>query len=264
MRALKMIYLAQSGHPGASFSLADVMSVLYFHTMRVRPEEPQWPQRDRLVLSKGHAAPILYAALIEKGFLPESAIDTFRKTGGLLQGHPIPKIPGVDATSGSLGGGFSTAVGMAKGIKMRNWDSRVFAIIGDGEQNEGIIWEAAMAAAHFGLDNLIAIADVNGWQNDGPTSKIMQMSPIDKKWEAFGWWVETVDGHDVRQLITVLDRAVSPDCGPRPRMIIAKTIKGRGASYLENDYRTHYVPPTESQMRSAMAELEQSIGGDAR
>lgn len=254
MKALKMIYQSQSGHPGGSFSLAEIMAVLYFQIMKVKVDEPKWPERDRFVLSKGHAAPILYAALIEKGFITEDTITGFRKVGGLLQGHPVPKIPGVDCTSGSLGFGLSMGSGIARGLKMKKIDAKVFVVIGDGELNEGLIWESIMAAKQFKLDNLIAIVDNNHFQNDGPCAEVMNLEPIAPKWEAFGWEARTANGHDIKALVHILEEFGAAQNG-RPKVLIADTIKGYGVSYLENDYLTHYVSPSEQQWKLACQEL---------
>lgn len=248
------IYQAQSGHPGGSLSLADIMAVLYFHELRVDPGNPDDLNRDRVVLSKGHAAPIWYSALAEKGFFPKEELKNLRKIDSLLQGHPCIHIPGVDLTTGSLGLGLSGGTGIALGAKARKKDSRVFVILGDGEQDEGQIWEAAMAAPYFKLDNLVAIADRNRYQNDGPTSTSMELEPLADKWKAFGWNVVEIDGHDIPSIAGAFDIARATK--GRPTMVLAHTVKGQGASYLIDRPELHYTPPTKEQRDAAIGELE--------
>jgi transketolase len=254
LRCLKMIYDSKSGHPGSSMSLAEILAVLYFNTMCVDPTNPNLEMRDRLILSKGHAAPMLYSVLCEMGFFGEEEIKSFRKTGGLLQGHPVLSVPGVDATSGSLGCGLSMGIGMAMGLKLRNYDSNVYVIIGDGELNEGIVWESIMAARHHGVENLIAIIDNNRFQNDGACSDVLDIGPLTPKFEAFGWETEQCDGHDIQLLINKLNK-LKMSRNQKPKVLIAETIKGYGISYLMNDYKTHYSPPTKEQYGSALTEL---------
>ena len=254
LTALEMIYRSQSGHPGASMSAAELLGVLYFDVMDVRPSEPDWQDRDRFILSKGHGAPILYAVLCEKGFFPAAETEGFRKLDGLLQGHPTPSIPGVDAVSGSLGGGFSTAVGKAKALKIKNSGATVFSLLGDGETNEGIIWEAAMAASHLKLDNIVAIVDRNRYQNDGPCCDVLDTDDMADKWRSFGWDVKECNGHDIEALRTVLKEQKQRRQG-RPKALIAHTVKGYGVDYLTRDYLTHYRPPTQQEWEMITAEL---------
>jgi transketolase len=251
---IDMLYRVQSGHPGASLSIADVMAALYFHELRVDPARPDEMDRDRVVLSKGHAAPVWYAALALKGFFPLEELNHLRQIDSLLQGHPCISIPGVDLTTGSLGLGLSGAAGIAIGGKMRGSRAQVYAILGDGEQGEGQIWEAAMAAAHFGLNNLTAITDRNRYQNDGPTSAAMQLEPLNDKWRAFGWNVVEIDGHSMSAITDAFDCARATM--GRPTMIIAHTIKGKGASYLIDKPELHYTPPTKAQRDETLRELE--------
>lgn len=254
-RCIGMIYEAKSGHPGGSMSLAEILAVLYFKIMNVDPENPALVTRDRLILSKGHSAPMLYSVLCEMGYFGEEEIKSFRKTGGLLQGHPVPSVPGVDATSGSLGCGLSMGSGMAMGLKLKNLQSNVFVIIGDGELNEGAVWESVMTASHYGIDNLIAIIDNNHFQNDGPCKDVLDIGPLAPKFEAFGWEVEQSDGHDIQLLSQKLSK-LKDNRNNRPKVLIAETIKGYGISYLMNDFRTHYSPPNEEQYESALRDLE--------
>lgn len=249
-----MIGAAKSGHPGGSLSAADIMAALYFHVMRYDPKNPKWPDRDRFVLSKGHACPVLYAALAEAGFYPKEEIITFRHIDSRLQGHPdMKKLPGVEFSTGSLGQGLSGAAGMALAGKLDKRDYRVFALIGDGESEEGQIWEAAMSSVHYGLDNLTAITDYNGLQIDGPNCEVMNITPLPDKWRAFGWHVIEIDGHN---FVEILD-ALSPDAKVpgKPTMIIAHTVKGKGVSFMENQCDWHGKAPNEEQVKQALAEL---------
>lgn len=253
---IEMTYKAQSGHPGGSCSLADIMAYLYFNRMRYDVNEPKALKRDRLVLSKGHAAPIWYAALAEAGFFPREEMLHLREIGHLLQGHPCVHIPGVDATTGSLGFGLSIAVGMAAAAKMDGLDVKVHAIVGDGEQGEGQIWEAAMAAPNLKLDNLTVILDRNKYQNDGRTEDIMPLEPLTDKWRAFNWNVVEIDGHDLDQIDAAF--AATDACKGRPTLIYANTIKGKGCSYMLDQPQLHYTPPTKEQYESALEELKGS------
>lgn len=250
---IEMTYLAQSGHPGGSCSLADIMAYLYFARMRYDPNRPKANDRDRLVLSKGHAAPIWYACLAEAGFFPKEEMKHLREIGHLLQGHPCVHIPGVDATTGSLGFGLSIAVGMAIAAKLDGSDVRVHAIVGDGELGEGQIWEAAMAAPNLKLDNLTVILDRNRYQNDGPTESIMPLEPLADKWRAFNWNVVEIDGHDFAQIDAAF--ALSDGYGEGPTLIYANTVKGKGCSYMLDRPELHYTPPTKEQHDSAILEL---------
>lgn len=247
-------YRAQSGHPGGSLSIADILAVLYFHDLHYSPRNPKALDRDRVVLSKGHAAPGWYAALAEAGFFPESELWGLRKIGCLLQGHPCLHIPGVDLTTGSLGLGLSGACGMALGAKMTGRTGvHVYAIIGDGEQGEGQIWEAAMSAAHFRLNNLTAILDRNRYQNDGPTETSLRLEPLADKWRSFGFNTIEIDGHDLDQIADAM--AAGRKSVDAPTMIIAHTTKGKGASYLLDKPNLHYTPPTREQALGALKEL---------
>lgn len=250
---IEMTYTAQSGHPGGSFSLAEIMSALYFEDLRYDTSNPKWPGRDRVVLSKGHAAPILYAALAEAGFFDKAELKTFRKIDALLQGHPCISIPGVDVTTGSLGLGLSAACGIAIGARMTGLDVHVYAILGDGELGEGQIWEAAMAASHLKLNNLTAIIDRNGYQNDGKTADILNTEPLLEKWVSFGWRTVEIDGHSVSEILDAF--ALARDSSQAPVMIIANTVKGNGASYLIDQPTLHYTPPTTAQMEQTLREL---------
>ncbi len=253
---IDMIYTAQSGHPGGSLSAADIFAVLYFKEMNVDPKNPDWEDRDRLVLSKGHASPVLYAALAEKGFFPKDKLKTFRKINTKLQGHPnMNDTPGVDMTTGSLGQGLSAACGMALAGRLDKKGYRAYAVLGDGECEEGQIWEAAMSAAQYKLDNLTAILDHNGLQIDGRNDEVMNIEPIEDKWKAFGWYTIRIDGHDMQQIIDALDRA--KETKERPTLIIANTVKGKGVSYMENQVGWHGTAPDKEQRDKAIEELTQ-------
>lgn len=253
--ALKMIAKAGSGHPGGSLSIADILSVLYFTKMNVDPKDPLMEGRDRLVLSKGHAAPGLYAALFEKGYFGEKEMDSLRQVDSMLQGHPDMKgTPGVDMTTGSLGQGLSAAVGMALGAKYKKSPFTVYAIIGDGEVQEGQIWEAAMAAAHYKLNDLIVFLDHNGLQIDGKNEDVMNIEPIGDKFSAFGWNVISIDGHDIEQIGDAVDEAKRSL--EKPTLIHAKTVKGKGVSFMEDQYSWHGVAPKPEELEAALKELE--------
>ena len=249
------VYRAGSGHPGGSLSIADILACLYFHEMRHDPEQPDWPDRDRLVLSKGHAAPALYAALALAGYFPERELKELRQTGHFLQGHPcMKKVTGVDMSTGSLGQGLSAGIGMALAGRLDKKDYRVFVILGDGEIDEGQVWEAAAAASHYQLSNLVAILDRNGLQIDGHTEEILSLEPIKWRWRAFGWRVLTLDGHDIDEILSALHEANKND---RPTLIIAYTIKGKDVSFMEGTLSFHGKPPSDEQYVKAMSELEQ-------
>ena len=253
-----MIYAAQSGHPGGSLSAADIMTALYFNTMNIDPQNPRYPDRDRFVLSKGHTAPALYAVLAEKGFFPKEDLKTFRHSGSYLQGHPDMKgVPGVDMSTGSLGLGVSAACGMAKSAKIFNKGYRVYAILGDGELEEGQVWEAAMFAGHYKLDNLCLFIDWNGLQIDGDITKVMNPTPIDKKYEAFGFNVINIDGHNLDEIENAVKQA--DECKGKPTAIICKTVKGKGVSFMENKAEWHGAAPNKEQYEQAMAELEKDF-----
>ena len=239
---VESVYSAGCGHPGGSLSIADIITYLYFEEMQVRPEEPKWQNRDRLVLSKGHTAPALYSALALRGFFPKEELLTLRKTDSRLQGHPDMKnIPGVDMTTGSLGMGISAACGMALSAKVSGDSYRVYTIVGDGESEEGQVWEAAMFAAHYKLDNLVAVIDWNGLQIDGPVAEVMNPTPHDEKLRAFGWHVISIDGHDLDAIEAAFAEAKTVK--GRPTAIIAKTVKGKGVSFMENQVDWHGKAP---------------------
>lgn len=252
---VEMIGEAKSGHPGGSLSAADIVTYLYFSEMNIDPLEPKWKERDRFVLSKGHAAPVLYAALAHRGFFPKESLFTLRKFGSNLQGHPdMNKVPGVDMSTGSLGTGISAAVGMALAGKVDKASYRIFALLGDGELQEGQVWEAAMAAAHYKLDNLIAFVDNNGLQIDGNVEDVMSPAPIGAKFAAFGWFVQEIDGHDFQAIADAL-KAAKEHKG-QPSVIIAHTIKGKGVSFMENQASWHGSAPSAEQVAIAKEELK--------
>jgi len=251
---IEMLAAAKSGHPGGSLSAADIVAVLYFSEMRIDPENPSWPDRDRFVLSKGHAAPVLYAALAEKGFFPREELLKLRQTGHFLQGHPdMKKVPGVDMSTGSLGQGISAAAGMALAGKIDNKSYRVYCLLGDGEVAEGLVWEAAMAAAQYKLDNLLVILDNNGLQIDGPNKEVMNSEPLADKWRAFGWNVLETDGHDTGGLNASME--VAKNLRGKPTIILAKTVKGKGVSFMENQAGWHGNAPSSEQADIALKEL---------
>ena len=255
---IDMICTAAAGHPGGSLSAADVVTALYFRVMRIDPENPDWPDRDRFILSKGHACPVWYAALAERGYFDKSHLKTLRQMGSILQGHPdMRKTPGIDMTTGSLGHGLSAGLGMALSGKLRQKDYHVFVIIGDGESQEGSIWEASMAAPNFKLDNLTAILDYNHLQNDYSVDDIMPIHPAVDKWQAFGWHVIDIDGHDMAQVVQALEEAKSHQ--GVPTMIVANTVKGKGVSYMENVCEWHGRAPCQEEADQALEELRRCI-----
>jgi transketolase len=248
---VKTLHKSQSGHTGGSLSAIDMVCALYFHKMRHNPTEPTWDGRDRFVLSKGHAAPALYVALAECGYFPSEDLMMLRRLGSHLQGHPDCKgTPGVDVCTGSLGQGLSMANGMALGLKLDGKENRVYAILGDGELQEGQIWEAAMAAAHYGCDNLCALIDSNGLQIDGDVSKVMNVASISEKFRSFGWRVIEIDGHDMGQIIAALDHAETHKGAPTA--IVAKTVKGKGVHLFENKASYHGVTPNDQELPEAL------------
>lgn len=252
---IEMVYSAASGHPGGSLSVADIMTALYFSELRVDVKNPKDENRDRLVLSKGHCSPALYSVLAEKGFIKVEDLKTFRKTDSYLQGHPdMKKVPGVDMTSGSLGQGLSVANGMALSAKLDNKDYRVYCIMGDGEIQEGQIWEAAMTSSHYKLDNLCAIVDNNNLQIDGTVEEVMSPYPIDKKFESFGFNVIKIDGHNFEEIISAFE--IAKTVKGKPTVIIAKTMKGKGVSYMENKAGWHGKAPNEEEYKIAIQELK--------
>ena len=252
---LEEVFSASSGHPGGSLSIADIITYLYFEELHVDPKNPKWEDRDRFVLSKGHTCPALYGALAEKGFFPKEDLKTFRQSDSYLQGHPdLKHIPGIDMSAGSLGQGISAACGMALAAKLQKKDCRVYTVLGDGESEEGQVWEAAMFAAHYKLDNLCAVLDWNGLQIDGPVASVMNPTPLDKKFEAFGWNVIVIDGHDFEQIEKAF--ADARLCKGQPTLILAKTTKGKGVSYMENQVGWHGKAPNAEQYAQGKAELE--------
>jgi len=250
-----MIGEAGSGHPGGSLSCADILVALYFRVLNVDPRWPDWPGRDRFVLSKGHACPALYAVLAERGFFPVEELWTLRRLGSPLQGHPdMRKTPGVEASTGSLGQGLSIALGMALASRLDGAAWRVYVLLGDGEIQEGQVWEAAMAAAHYRADNLTAILDWNGLQIDGPNDQVMSIRPVADKWRAFGWEVREIDGHRFCEILEAL--AWARTVRGRPAIILAHTVKGRGVSFMEGQVDWHGKAPSPPQVKQALAELE--------
>lgn len=250
---VEMLCRTQAGHPGGSLSAAEIMAALFFSIMRIAPARPEWDERDRFILSKGHAAPIYYAALSRRGYFPEAMLQTYDELDSLLQAHPDMRCPGVDMSSGSLGQGLSVGLGMALGLRLKAIDARVFVVLGDGELQEGQVWEAAMAAPKFGLDNLVAIVDDNGIQLMGPTADIMPVDAIAEKWRAFNWNVLDVDGHDPAAIVDAC--AAARHAEGRPTVILARTVKGKGVSFMEDTCTWHSAAVTEDVRERALAEL---------
>ena len=258
IQALNMVYGAQSGHLGGSFSAAEIIAALYFHHLRIEPRNPDWPDRDRFIISKGHCAPVSYAAWAEVGFFPKEWLKSFRQIGSRLQGHPDRnKLPGVETNTGPLGHGLSIGVGLALSGRLRGAGYRTYVLLGDGESQAGIVWEAAMTASKYKVDNLTAILDYNGVQLDGPVYSVMPLEPLVEKWRAFGWHVLEIDGHNMRGILDALD-AVSGIHG-QPTMIIAHTVKGKGVSFMENDCAWHGRAPSEEEFEQALAELQKGL-----
>lgn len=255
---LEEVFSASSGHPGGSLSIADILSYLFFKEMRIDPKNPEWADRDRFVLSKGHTAPALYAALANRGYFDVSELKGFRNAQSFLQGHPDMKhTPGVDMTTGSLGHGISAACGMALSGKISDKDYRVYAVLGDGETEEGQVWEAAMFAAHYKLDNLCIFVDFNGLQIDGPIVDVIDPTPIDKKFEAFNWNVVTIDAHNFDEIEAAVEAAKA--CKGKPTAIIAKSVKGKGVSFMENKVGWHGKAPNAEEYEQAVAEITASM-----
>ena len=250
---LKMTAEAASGHPGGSLSSVELVTALYFRVMSHRPDETSWPQRDRFVLSKAHACPVLYAALAEAGYFPTEELMSYRKVDSRLQGHAHVKTPGVEMSGGSLGQGLSFGVGTALAARMDGRPSRTYVLLGDGECDEGQVWEAAMSAAHYGLDNLVAIVDRNGIQNDRFTDEVMKLEPLPDKWRSFGWRSIEIDGHDLQSVLEALGEAQST--GGQPTVIVAKTVKGKGVSFMENNVDFHGKAPDAEQLAQALKEV---------
>jgi transketolase len=251
---LTMVHRARSGHVGGSLGATELVVALYHAIMRHDPEHPEWEERDRFILSKGHCTPILYAVLADCGYFPEADLETFRRPGSHLQGHPYqPKTPGVEASTGTLGLGISTGLGMALAAKIKRQSHRVFILCGDGEIQEGQAWEAAMFGNKYQLDNVVAFVDRNYLQTDGDSEKVMPLDPLAPKWEAFGWDTHEIDGHDYRQIIETVERATATK--GHPSMIIARTTKGKGISFMEGVAKWHGTPPGDDEYARAMAEL---------
>lgn len=256
--ALTAVHSAKSGHPGGSLSIADVLTLLYFEVMNVDPKDPKMPERDRFVLSKGHTAPALYGTLAERGFFPVEDIPGFRSINSYLQGHPdMNKVPGVDMSTGSLGQGVSVAGGMALAAKLDGKSYRVYSILGDGELEEGQVWEQAMFAPHYKLDNFTIFVDNNGLQIDGDISKVMNPNPIDKKFEAFGWHVVHADAHDFNSLLDAINEAKATK--GKPTAVIMKSVKGKNVSFMENNAGWHGAAPNDEQYAQAISELDAII-----
>ena len=258
MGIVESTHAPKCGHPGGSLSAADLFTYLYFREMRIDPANPKWEERDRFVLSKGHTAPGLYSTLALRGFFPREELKTLRKLGSFLQGHPtMNTVPGVDMSTGSLGQGISCAAGMALGFKHQGKSPRVYTLLGDGEIQEGQVWEAAMFAAHYKLDNLCVIVDNNGLQIDGPVAQVMSPYPIDEKFRAFGFHVEVIDGNDLEEIEKALN--VARSVKGQPTAIIMKTVKGKGVSYMENQASWHGKAPNDEEYAIAMQELTAAL-----
>lgn len=249
---VRMVYLAGDGHPGPALSIADIVATLYYKVMNIDPKNPDWPERDRLILSKGHACPIIYAALARKGYFSTKILPSLRKLGSILQGHPdMIKTPGIDMTSGSLGNGISIASGMVAASRVTGYDYNVYVITGDGELQEGVVWEAAMSAAHFNLGKLIVFVDNNGFQSGGAIKDINStIIPVLEKWRAFGWHCQEIDGHNINQILAAIEKAKAET--KQPSVIVAKTIKGKGLPFMENDNSWHKRTPTEDEFNTAI------------
>jgi transketolase len=255
---IEMICAASAGHPGGSLSAADIVTALYFRVMNIDPSNPSWPDRDRFILSKGHACPVWYSALAERGFFDKSHLGTLRRLGSILQGHPdMNKVPGIDMTAGSLGHGLSVGIGMALAGKLQKKDYHIWVVIGDGESQEGSVWEAAMAGSKWKLDNLTAILDRNNLQNDSYVDRLMPIEPVVDKWRAFGWNTVEIDGHNMEEIITALQGAKS--FKESPTVIIAHTVKGKGVSYMENVCEWHGKAPCREDADRALEEIRRCV-----
>lgn len=255
---LKMLHGCGSGHTGGSLSATDIMTALYFSKMKYDPKKPDWKGRDFFILSKGHAAPVLYTTLAHAGFLETSELCTLRKLGSRLQGHPDSKyLPGVEISTGSLGQGLSVACGVALAHKLDKAANRVYAVLGDGELQEGQVWEAAMTGAHYKLDNLCVLVDNNGLQIDGPVAKVMGVEPIADKWRAFGWDVQDIDGHDMAQIVAALDKAETVK--GKPSAIVCRTVKGKGSKCFEGKVEFHGTTPSKEELELALKELDAAV-----
>jgi len=251
---VQMIAKAGSGHPGGSLSATDLITALYFSVLRHNPQKPNWPERDRFHMSKGHCCPLWYAALAESGYFSKDKLMTLRQLGSILQGHPDRQTPGVEVASGSLGQGLSVALGMSLNAKIDKKDYRVYVLLGDGETQEGNIWEAAMACSHFKRDNLCAMLDYNGFQIDGRICDIMELEPLAAKWQAFGWHTIEINGHNMKEILSAYEEAKTVK--GKPSIIIARTVKGKGVSFMENVCDFHGRAPTKEEAEKALKELE--------
>lgn len=251
---IQMLAKAGSGHPGGSLSATDLVTALFFEVMRHDPKKPNWPERDRFHMSKGHCCPLWYAVLAESGYFPKEELFTLRQMGSMLQGHPDRRTPGVTAASGSLGQGLSIALGMTLAARLDKRDYRVYVLLGDGESQEGNIWEAAMASSHFKCEQLCAILDYNGFQIDGKICDIMELEPLADKWQAFGWHTININGHDMKQVLSAYEEA--KEVKGKPTIIIARTVKGKGVSFMENVCDFHGRAPTKEETEIALKELE--------
>jgi transketolase len=255
IQVLRMVYGRKSGHIGGAFSIAEILTALYFHQLRLDPANPTWEERDRLIFSKGHACAMLYTVLAHRGFFPIDELPTFRGLNSRLQGHPEPqKTPGVEVPAGPLGHGVAVGTGMALGARLDGSRRKVYVVLGDGEINSGVIWEGAMVAAKFGLDNLKVILDYNGVQQTGTTAKVLPTEPITEKWASFNWHVIEIHGHNMAEILDALDRA--DEIHARPVVIVARTTKGKGVSFMENESLWHGNIPTDDQFQAALAELQ--------
>ncbi len=251
---IDMIYGANSGHPGGSLSAADIVTAMYFNVLNLDPQIPDWPDRDRFILSKGHACPVLYSCMARTGFFPVEELKTLRQIDSRIQGHPeVRKLPGIEASTGSLGQGLSIGIGLALGAKLQGKNYRTYVLTGDGELDEGQVWEAALSAGDKKIDNLVAIVDYNKQQLDGWVNDIMPLDPLNDKWKAFGWEVIEIDGHDMKQILNAFAKAQT--IKGKPTVIIANTIKGKGVSYMENNLDFHGAAPNKEQYEQAMKEL---------
>lgn len=254
---LRLTYDAKGGHTGGSLSSVDILVALYFHALRIDPSRPEAPERDRFVMSKGHSAEALYCVLARAGFFPESWLADYGRFGSRLYGHPTRGVPGIEVPTGALGHGLPIGVGMALAAKRDGASYRTFVLMGDGEQAEGSVWEAAMAGSHYGLDNLVGIVDYNGLQISGAVDEVMRLSPLAERWSAFGWKVVEIDGNDMAQVVAALDSL--PARSGSPTLVLARTTKGKGVSFIENQAAWHHKVPTDEQLEQAMAELDAQI-----
>ena len=253
---ISMIHSVKAGHPGGSLSAVEMVTALYFHVMNIKPEEPQWADRDRFILSKGHSCPVLYASLARRGFFDAALLNTLRQYHSILQGHPdMNKVPGIDMSAGSLGNGLSVGVGMALSARLHHQNYMTYVMLGDGEIQEGMVWEAAMAASHHNLKNLVAIVDCNGVQINGWVNDIMTVEPLGDKWRSFGWRVVEVNGHNMKDILTALHTAKTMRC---PTVILMRTVKGKGVSFMENEAGWHGKAPNDEQYEIAMKDLEKA------